>query len=310
MIENLKSLNTNTYNQLFPIPTDKGFVLIGDTQKTMFYQILMGRESNNHNEREILIDSISKMRPDFVMILGDLVSYGQSHGDWNYFDEIMAPLRAQNLPIFPVMGNHDYFFSIKRSLPKLLQRFSILNKKTWYSFTYGNLGIISIDSNKNILGKTNWDKQLQWINQEINHFEINPDIKGIMMMGHHPPYTNSFEVFPHGPTKKDILPLFFQSKKTMLYFSGHCHAYERFEVSGKTFIVSGGGGGPRQPLRLGRWQRFKDQFQGSRMRPFHYIWCGPTESGVTLTIIGGEKGMTSPSIVEKVPYTFSTLESL
>jgi len=38
----------------------------------------------------------------------DMVAWGQSKKDWEYFDRIMAPIR--HVPLLPALGNHDYFF--------------------------------------------------------------------------------------------------------------------------------------------------------------------------------------------------------
>jgi len=48
--------------------------------------------------------------------------------------------------------------------------------------------------------------------------------------------------------RQNFLPAFINSKKCVLFLSGHSHNFERFNMQGKTFMVIGGGGGLHQPL--------------------------------------------------------------
>lgn len=116
------------------------------------------------------------------------------------------------------------------------------------------------------------------------------DVRGLVFFGHHPPYTNSWEVGPHVATRRDILPIFHRAKKSLGYVSGHCHAYERFEDRGKTLLVTGGGGGPRQPLRRGIFARSVDCYPGGVLRPFHYLSIRIADSGLEVEVRGLEKG--------------------
>ena len=70
-----------------------------------------------------------------------------------------------------------------------------------------------------------------------------------------------------------LLPPFFRARKTLALLSGHVHGYERFEVRGKAFIVSGGGGGPRVSYLTGPDAPYQPAYVTSDGRPraFHYI---------------------------------------
>jgi hypothetical protein len=77
--------------------------------------------------------------------------------------------------------------------------------------------------------------------------------------------------------------------------SGHVHSYERFEQAGKTFLVSGGGGGPRVRLFAERRRRHPDLYRappGSR-RPCHYLSVGLIERALSVEVLGLEKGCVS-----------------
>lgn len=288
----------------FPNPR-KGFALIGDTQRTMGYQILMGREANNDVERRTLVGEIAALEPDFVSILGDLVCWGQREKDWVYFDDVMRTLKEKRIPLVPVIGNHDYFIFRKKAESYLRDRFRELAQRTWWFKRWGKLALIILDSNKGPLGEKLWQDQLMWLAKTMQDCERDDSIKGILFLSHHPPFTNSMEIGPHKPTRECFLPHFYASKKTMIYFSGHCHAYERFNEKGKTFIVSGGGGGPRQPLRIGRFKRSEDLFGKTRFRPFHYIWCEHQDDGLKLTVRGIEKKEPQTRVMEEIFYPWN-----
>ena len=53
--------------------------------------------------------------------------------------------------------------------------------------------------------------------------------------------------------------------------SGHVHGYERFEHGGKTFIVSGGGGGPRLTYRIGQNAPHPAAYAPPGPRAFNYV---------------------------------------
>ena len=292
-------------SQKFPIIKNQlinhsSFAILGDMQRTMLYQVLMGKELNNDFERRQLIHEITQHEPNFLLLLGDMVSWGQSKREWKYFDQIMKPIRDKNIPLMSVVGNHDYFVFSKYATKNFQTRFPQLKKSPWYYLEYSVLGIIILDSNQSRLGQKKWQEQLIWLKETIKTLENNPLIKGIIFCSHHPVMTNSMEVAPHQPTNRDFVPLFLESKKTILYLNGHCHAYERFEKNNKTFIVSGGGGAPRQPLRTGFLSRCKDLYYGNMFRPFHYLWLTVNEDELVMEVKGIEKKQSQFQLLEKL----------
>jgi hypothetical protein len=88
-----------------------------------------------------------------------------------------------------------------------------------------------------------------------------------------------------------FVPAFFASRKTRAMVTGHAHGYERFERQGKTFIVTGGGGGPRFPLLQGDEQRHgDDQFCGPALRHFNFVEFTVHDTGLHADAIGLPKG--------------------
>src|SRR5690348_11383001 len=58
-------------------------------------------------KREAIVRALTKERPDFVVINGDVVYNGYDKEDWGVFQSETAPLRDEGVKIFPALGNHD-----------------------------------------------------------------------------------------------------------------------------------------------------------------------------------------------------------
>jgi hypothetical protein len=108
---------------------------------------------------------------------------------------------------------------------------------------------------------------------------------------HHAPYTNSSLVSDAIDVRQAFVPAFFASRKTRAMVTGHAHGYERFVREGKTFIVTGGGGGPRFPLLQGGERRHPDdQFCGPALRHFNFVEFTVHDTGLHGDVIGLPKG--------------------
>jgi len=91
--------------------------------------------------------------------------------------------------------------------------------------------------------------------------------------------------------KRAFVPALLRSRKALGYLSGHVHSYERFMRGGKTFVVSGGGGGPRAPLDLGPTRRHHDDlYAGPALREFHFTLYTLTASGLAAEVRGLRAG--------------------
>jgi hypothetical protein len=96
---------------------------------------------------------------------------------------------------------------------------------------------------------------------------------------------------PHKLAQKDFVPIFINSPKSKLYLSGHAHTYEHFILSNKHFVVSGGGGGQRQPLLPPFLSRINDIKPWTLFKPFHYISLEDSDQEISLRVHGYNKTM-------------------
>src|SRR5678816_3236369 len=84
------------------------------------------------------------------------------------------------VPVFPLLGNHDYGIVRQAALRYFFTRFPHLERCHWFSRTYGPLGLIFLDSNARRLPVAQWRKQIRWYKQELQRFEQRPDILSLI----------------------------------------------------------------------------------------------------------------------------------
>ncbi len=257
------------YAGLTEVQAEKNhFALVGDTQQTSCWEFWRER---NDRERKLILNEIIRRKPAFVVHLGDLTTRGSSKKQWQEFDDRHKSFRESDVPVFPILGNHDFYGNDKRALENYFGRFSHLGQRRWYSLTWKNIGLVMTDSNFSELSGEQRVEQSRWYFAQLEKFEKTGGIDFIIVCCHEPPFTNSRVVPPNQEVGRAFADPFLQFPKTRLFFSGHSHSYERFQVKDKFFIVSGGGGGPRHKVEIdSRKQRVHDQFSGPELRFFHF----------------------------------------
>jgi Icc-related predicted phosphoesterase len=260
------------------------FDVIGDTQRTTLIERMLLFREQNDVQRIKLVRALLTDSPDFLVHLGDMVHKGSSKAAWDDFDALVAPIRSAEIRMLPALGNHDYASNTQKAKAYLHARFAWLVSQSWYCAEYENLGLIWLNSNRRALTGRDWEKQNSWYAKTLNEYEKTPHIRGVIVFSHHPPFTNSKMSRDSKTVQKFFLPPFSQDSKTCLLISGHVHSYERFEQSGKQFIVAGGGGGPRVKLYRGKSRRHVDSVLEPSPRPFHYLRITPSDSELHLDV--------------------------
>jgi hypothetical protein len=253
-----------------PIAVDSGpIVVLGDTQRTSFFELLVGREQNEEARLALVQKIAAEERPAFVVHLGDMVARGADSAEWEYFDRLISPLTARGLRIFPVLGNHDYWGSDSAALRNARKRFPQL-VNTWYALQHHGLGLVWLDSN---LEGEQAGKQAAWFERTLRGFDSNAEIRGVLVFSHHPAFTNGKGRAPDEYVTSALLPLFFKAKKPVAWLSGHVHGYEHFTANERTFLVSGGGGGPRVSYRNSdaAWPVVDYTPKDDGVRAFNYV---------------------------------------
>ena len=265
------------------------FAVVGDLQRTSGLEFW--RESNDA-EREVLVGAIPASHPALLAITGDLVFDGSSGAQWAQLDATSAPIRDAGIPVFAALGNHEYWGG-KSGQVSFFQRFPHLENKHFYAVAYGPVRLVFLDSNVGEVTPAEWEAQRVWYEKTLADFDVDPVVRGVLVLAHHPPYTNSTVTSDELYMQRVIVPPLLRAKKTLGLLSGHVHNYERFAREGKMFVVSGGGGGPRARLAEGGGRRHPDDlFVGPPLRSFHFTVFTVTSERLTAEVMGLPKGGT------------------
>jgi 3',5'-cyclic AMP phosphodiesterase CpdA len=277
--------------------TDSRFAAIGDLQRTSLLEFW---REDNAKERALLVRRIADEKPSFVVLLGDLVFDGSSPRHWRRFDAIVAPIREAGVPMIPILGNHDYWWGRSRNLRHYLTRFPELEGRRWHRRRFESLELVFLDSNVPAQTEHEFREQVRWFSDALETSDADASCRGTAVFVHHPPFTNSAVTRGSEIVRRAFVEPFVRAKKTRIMLSGHVHSYERFVHEGKTFVVSGGGGGPRVRLVDERRSRHRDLYRpaSSARRPCHYLSLAVSAGLLSIEAIGLEKGCRSFDAME------------
>jgi hypothetical protein len=142
------------------------------------------------------IEHVNQVRPDFVIILGDLVDWSCS-GNWSNLRNL---LKLFQVPVYTLVGNHDYYWDNwwigyppllpppVRCDPVALRYYQRhINPCTRFSFDYGPLHAICLDSGDDAIlsaveafGSGLTDDDIRWLEDDLEGRE------GSFVFMHHP----------------------------------------------------------------------------------------------------------------------------
>jgi Icc-related predicted phosphoesterase len=275
----------------YPVtPREHGPILVvGDIQPTSFFERVFLRREDSGNAPDKLLRAMADEDPRFVVLLGDLVFDGESCSDWDRADRLFAPLRETGAGFLLAPGNHDWQGRDELCRKQLRGRFEHLRDAPFSETRVGELAFIQLESNQEVI-ENRWEEQAHFIEERLEALDEDDSVRGVFVLTHHPPFTNSTVTSDETHVQSTFIESFLHARKTLAFLSGHAHAYEHFERGGKTFIVSGGGGGPRVELLTGDDARHDDLFEGPSPRPFHYLRLEPGPDEVEVRVRGFASG--------------------
>ena len=200
-----------------------------------------------------LAEEMASHQPDFVIHTGDLVysAYQDASPPDAFISKFYLPMSAllHAAPIYPVFGNHEgYEDTYWRDRPFYYAAFppledayrgedlgGVSGQREWYAFSRGGYQFIFLNSQ--IFYKAELrEEQNTWLQEKL---EGSPSVTNIVVF-HIPPFTSGRHRDDGIPMGQAWVPLF-EDANVALVLSGHDHNYERLELNGITYIVSGGG---------------------------------------------------------------------
>lgn len=160
--------------------------------------------------------------------------------------EEMYDAQALKMPFFAVLGNHDcesksaaaqldYAAKHPESRWKMPGRWYRLDLPAAQPL----VTILMLDSNRDVIGKEQWQAQLRWLDEEL----CKPRKSAWTIWLTHYPLFSDGQHGDNGALKKAWGPLL-TKHKVDFYLSGHDHILQHLQLPDwqTTFIISGGGG--------------------------------------------------------------------
>lgn len=181
----------------------------------------------NKDVKNFLDDFIAEMnnnvKPEFVVVLGDLVEDDNKINDKNNIDYIVKLLTKLECPVYYAAGNHDLKNISEDELANLFNQ-----KSLYYSFDSGSFHFIVLFSRVSE-DRTIWisDEQKEWLKQDLDK----TDKKSIVFVHHglaDQDLTGNpwFEGKPNNcliANRTKIRNIFSASNKVIASFNSHLH---------------------------------------------------------------------------------------
>ncbi|MFX0186420.1 MAG: purple acid phosphatase family protein [Candidatus Hodarchaeota archaeon] len=226
------------------------FLVWGDTQAGLARGIILSQKMMENNFKDNF---------EFTIKTGDIVDDGREQYQWDDYFIGTECLNAYKQGIY-CEGNHDTNDG-KSPVTEMYDNLPMGNNYTnrYYSFSYGGIGFIILNSNKYAEGD---DIQTDWLNQTLIQFS-QENLFNLVFLHH--PLLHDERAGESDYYRANWRPLFEQYNVSII-FSGHNHHYERsypiinssvnpetIEFNNSTlynytylndpiYIVSGGGG--------------------------------------------------------------------
>ena len=177
---------------------------------------------------------------DLYVSPGDIVWNGDELEDWD--EEWFRPLEISNFsqthPVLFARGNHDDEHALAYAYSALP------GNQKWYSFSYGNVFFVMLDSNAASDSSVAVLSQMDFLEDALSSdASLLADFRVVAF--HNPPFTNArHDNHQVGSlsAQADWVPLF-EDYDVDLVIGGHYHSYQRGTNNGVTYLVVGGGGG-------------------------------------------------------------------
>lgn len=271
-----------TFRTLPLAPREYRFLALGDVRSNpdIWHRV---SQRIHENEPEAL----------FIVGTGDYPSDGRKYDLWvtQFFDPARDMLAR--LPFWPAIGNHEKTRKYVSAPPPdeaiaeeeshYFSLFELPGNERWYRFDYQYLTLLVIDSNSNM--EPGHD-QYEWVREQLR----SPRKRFTLAAFHHGPVTSgphgkrgedgTFNEWPLDQARRFLMPLF-EMYGVDLVLNGHDHLYERSQVNGVYYVVTGGGGAPLYAINSS-----ENPYQQVAVSAHHYSAIDMTPTSLTLTAIG------------------------
>jgi hypothetical protein len=186
---------------------------------------------------------LARDRIDFAITTGDNAQLHAAEDEYrNYVIEPLRELIAKR-PFWPSVGNHDY-----ENLGNYLRYFALPEPERYYSFTYGGVLFVALDSNRYDSAQKSW----------LRHTVAGSSARCKVAYFHHP-FWSSGRGLHNGVRKRrrEKIAGILERGGVDLVLNGHVQNYERSKPlrrgrvnrrRGIVYVVTGGGGAHLNPF--------------------------------------------------------------
>jgi predicted phosphodiesterase len=242
-----------------------------------------------------LVAQMAEQGLDFLLHTGDVVYKVEQNASppmafRHKFFEPFSPVLKQ-MPVYPVVGNHDWDDPTEwGGIPYYYWAFPGFDlgdagvgtegfRNEFYAFSYGDVQFLMLNTQILLLDGRG-SEQDQWLTERLADDRYRYSIP----LFHVPPYTSGLHTFD-GQAVRDRWHPLFEVAGVPLVISGHDHNYERLQVNGITYVVTGGGSSVLYALR--------NRVPGSQefLSVSHYLVLEISPSAINLKALGLEGGI-------------------
>ena len=273
--------------------------------------IAFGDSGVGSAEQRQLANHMTNERFDFALHTGDVVygtdapsgagGYPQLHS-W-FFDIYRAWLRMR--PFYPSIGNHDE--EANRAAP-YRDVFVLPNNgasttypehsERYYSFDYGPVHVVVLDTELAFQNLTRRQAQLQWLENDL----ATTAQPWKIAVFHRSPYSAGGEHGSDLAVRGAFGPIF-DRHHVDLALSGHEHDYERSIPIRETadggptvYVVTGGGGARLYPAATGWWT-------AASRSAFHYMRANVDACRLSIEAVGLDLAVFDAAVIDKCTTT-------
>lgn len=158
---------------------------------------------------KLIASSTPKDRPLFSVVSGDLTN----NATLQEFADFRAGAKVSTVPVWPAIGNHEYFFQSGNTYADLVDNYRQSVGPEWYSFSSGDRHFVMLD---NIQG-LNQPDQLRWLEQDL---ALVPRWQQVVVITHIPINTPQATTVDKLPALVKLL----EKHNTKLLLAGHTHS--------------------------------------------------------------------------------------
>lgn len=230
--------DTNNYFLTSPIPGTPGkyrFWMVGDCGNASTNQTNCKNQFKSYNANRVV---------NGMLLSGDNAYSSGTNSEFNTkFFNIYQNDVLKNMPLWPAPGNHDYnngastattvpYYSIFTTPTNAEAGGVASGTKAYYSFDYGNIHFISLDSYGTVASKKMYDTtgaQAVWLKQDLAA-NTKP---WVIAYWHHPPYTMGSH---NSDSESDLVAIrtnfirILERNGVDMIITGHSHDYERSKL--------------------------------------------------------------------------------